>query len=418
MGDSFLVVSCYTRFDNLAHGPKGTEAKQALHTFHLDANDGQLTKLSVTTEDIMNPAFSRFHKSRNILYTCTESVLENGRIHTWEVCEDGKLNLVGDADAGGTSTCYLTLDRQCKNLLAVNYWDSTIPVLEIDSKSFACGKILEIFDPKQGKEMVASGKKHVNHSINDESAQKERQADPHSHAVVLDPLFGKVAFVPDLGMDLIRQFLYDGQKLTPAGTTKSGPEGRTCLGPRYIDFHPTLPVAYVVNELASEISVFKFSIEVAEELVRGGEQQAWRSGECLRLLQTVRTVPSAFPGRLNTCGRIAVHPSGWYVLVSNRGHDSIVVFQVDSDNGGRLDPVHVQQTRGSTPRHFQFDPSGQWLIAANQDSDEIAVFQFNLATGRLAWTPQRHSVPSPNFVCCMRLHKPRKIRPPIAFAKL
>eukprot|EP00666_Eupelagonemidae_sp_cell4sb_P016021 gene16021-6395_t len=38
---------------------------------------------------------------------------------------------------------------------------------------------------------------------------------------------------------------------------------------------------------------------------------------------TLRHVQSAFPKRLNTCGRITVHTSGHYVLVSNRGHDSI-----------------------------------------------------------------------------------------------
>ena len=32
--------------------------------------------------------------------------------------------------------------------------------------------------------------------------------DPHFHALVLDPFLGAIAYVPDLGMDMVRQFLY------------------------------------------------------------------------------------------------------------------------------------------------------------------------------------------------------------------
>jgi len=127
----------------------------------------------------------------------------------------------------------------------------------------------------------------------------------------------------------------------------------------------------------------------------------------LRLVQTVRTIPEAYPGDMNTCGRIAVHSSGMYVLVSNRGHDSIAVFRVSQqpDRKGYLTEVSTQHTRGCTPRHFQFDGSGQWLISANQDSDNIGVFKFNLATGKLEWTGCQYQVPSPNFVCSVVPHQ-------------
>merc|ERR1719464_955640 len=150
---------------------------------------------------------------------------------------------------------------------------------------------------------------HVNHSENDSTAQKERQSDPHSHAVILDSYYGRIAYVPDLGMDVIRQFKYDPESgsLAPAGVMRSGPEDRSALGPRYIEFHPTLPVCYVVNELSSEVSVFAFDVERAAKLVESSDIS--KDGEpTLRLLQTVSTIPEAFPGDMNTCGRICVHP--------------------------------------------------------------------------------------------------------------
>ena len=117
--------------------------------------------------------------------------------------------------------------------------------------------------------MHAKSDSHVSHSLNDTSTIKERQMDPHSHAIILDPFFGKIAFVPDLGMDLIRQLVFDPCNgiLYPRGEIKSGEVTRNALGPRYIEFHPTLSIAYVVNELSSEVAVFRFNQEKAKRLI-------------------------------------------------------------------------------------------------------------------------------------------------------
>jgi 6-phosphogluconolactonase len=399
--DQLFVVSCYTRFDNLAHGPRGKEAKRSLYTYKLDKSDGQMTLLSVTNDTVMNPAFSRVHPQKNIMYTCTESVAENGQIGTWAVCpETGRLTQRSVADAGGTSTCYLTVDHDCRNMLAVNYWDATIGVFGLDPKTGEVTGLRSMYDPKEGRPMKARADKHVNHSQNDASAQKERQNDPHSHAVILDPFEGQIAFVPDLGMDCIRQFRYNSVAgtLQPAGTIKSGPDGRTALGPRYIEFHPTLPFCYVVNELSSEVSVFEYDHAAAQDVMAGASKPT------LRLVQTVRTIPEAWPGEMNTCGRICVHTSGNFVLVSNRGHNSITCFQVEAEGPyqGLLSHACTRHTRGATPRHFQFDGSGQWLIAANQDSDKVSVFWFNTSTGTFDFSGHEYSVPSPNFVCSVQ----------------
>ena len=55
--------------------------------------------------------------------------------------------------------------------------------------------------------------------------------------------------------------------------------------------------------------------------------------QCLELVQMIETIPPAFPNVLNTCGRITVHSTGRYVLVSNRGHDSICVLSVERNTG-------------------------------------------------------------------------------------
>ena len=89
-----------------------------------------------------------------------------------------------------------------------------------------------------------------------------------------------------------------------------------------------------------------------------------------------------------------VHPNGRFLYASNRGHDSITVFAIDTRTG-KLSLVEHQPTRGKTPRHFAIDPTGRWLLAENQDSDNVVVFHLDPATGRLTPTGQEIKVGSP-----------------------
>ena len=246
-----------------AHGPRGTEASQSLYVYRFYPSDGSLVLLNIqgSAAEVPNPAFTRYHPRLNVVYTCTEDCGENGKIFAYKLGGDGQLDLLGEpVDAGGTSTCYLTIDRAQKHMLAVNYWDSTLAVIPIDTETGAfTGPIKNLYDPKGGKGMVASMRNNggVNHSNNDDSTIRVRQADPHSHALVLDPYVGRVAYVPDLGKDLVREFYYDANKgsielelnVLPSGLCTGMPDG-----PRYFHFHPRHNVAYVVNELSSTVS--------------------------------------------------------------------------------------------------------------------------------------------------------------------
>ena len=54
------------------------------------------------------------------------------QVHAFEFNRDtGSCKSLGYQSAQGTSTCYLTLDKQRENLLLVNYWDSTVNTMPI-----------------------------------------------------------------------------------------------------------------------------------------------------------------------------------------------------------------------------------------------------------------------------------------------
>jgi 6-phosphogluconolactonase len=123
----------------------------------------------------------------------------------------------------------------------------------------------------------------------------------------------------------------------------------------------------------------------------------------LEEVQTVGTLPEGFAGGSSTA-EVAVHPSGRFVYGSNRGHDSLAVFAVDSATGRLATRGHVP-TGGKTPRNFCIDPEGKTLWAANQGSDNIVVFRVDAATGALERTGQELKVGMP--VCVRFLRLPR-----------
>ena len=149
-------------------------------------------------------------------------------------------------------------------------------------------------------------------------------------------------------------------------------------GPRHFAFHPEGEYAYVINEMLLTVTAFRYSAKKG----------------VLTEFQTVPTVPTRKRGY--STAEVQVHPSGKFLYGSNRGHDSIVVFNIDAQTG-RLTHVENESTRGRTPRNFGIDPSGKFLIAANQSTNDLFVFRIDQKTGEL--TPTGHSLKVPTPVC-------------------
>jgi 6-phosphogluconolactonase len=177
-------------------------------------------------------------------------------------------------------------------------------------------------------------------------------------------------------------------KVEPLSLTPNNPPSLTLKpgsGPRHLAFHPNGRVAYIINELASTLTVCAYDRERGE----------------LKELQTASTLPDHFSGA-NTCAEVAVHPSGRFVYASNRGHDSIAVFSVDAASG-KVNCIQHQPAEGKVPRHFAIDPTAKWLLAESQDSDKVVILSLNSETGQLAPTQRSQSVGAP--VCAVFLPK-------------
>jgi 6-phosphogluconolactonase (cycloisomerase 2 family) len=379
----FLYVCSYTDFKNLAHQPKGKVGVNGITCYELINQNGELKKKQ-EVGGFENPAFLRFDPSTTKLYACTESINENGYVIAYNIDYKGKLRLCSTQNTHGMSTCYLTLDSLGRKLLFVNYWDSSLGSfpLHVDG---SLHPVKGFVMPKQ-----VLSRHRVDHLTN-------RQLEPHAHALVLDPFGSNLAYVPDLGKDLIQQYRYDSKEGTfeflngIPSCTGPGPHG-----PRYIEFHPNLPNCYVVNELSSKVTMFEYNSRQID-LGKDTSQKV----ESLQIGQVVPTIPNSF-SKLNTCGRIHVEKTGKFVLVSNRGHDSITTFMVNQKTG-MLKLIGYFKTLGKTPRHFQLNDDNRILVVANQDSDNLVVFYLDSDNGKLRSTGLSYDICSPNFVQFVRI---------------
>lgn len=113
----------------------------------------------------------------------------------------------------------------------------------------------------------------------------------------------------------------------------------------------------------------------------------------LTQIETVATLPQDFSG-VSYCADVHVSPSGRFLYGSNRGHNTIVVFEIDQRTG-KLKQVEHVSTEGKWPRNFAIDPSGRFLLVANQHTDNIVTFGIDAKTGRLTPTGQTTEIPAP-----------------------
>ena len=109
--------------------------------------------------------------------------------------------------------------------------------------------------------------------------------------------------------------------------------------------------------------------------------------------ESISTLPEDFNG-VNTTAEVCVHPNGRFVYVSNRGHESIAIFRIDSATG-KLTAAGHAPVLGVQPRNFNIDPSGRFMIVVNQETENVVLFWIDSNTGGLTPTGQEFQIPTP-----------------------
>jgi 6-phosphogluconolactonase len=348
MNDFYLYVGAYTQSE-----------EEGIVLFRFDSSKGTLDYLS-TAKGVINPSYLAINNDNSLLFAVNEVVEfdgeKSGAISSFRIVpETGELQFINQITTGGGAPCYVSLDRQSSMAFVANYVGGNVAVFPIQEDGFL-DKCTDLH----------------NHKI--ESSDSTQAVVSHAHAIVPDPN-ENYALAVDLGIDQVITYKMDKDnvKLQKVNEFHAEPGA----GPRHLAFHPKGAFVFVINELNSTISSCQYD-----------ENTGVLSG-----IMNVSTLPEDFDGN-NSCADIHVSDDGRFLYGSNRGHDSIVVFEIDQDSGA-LDYVSHHSVLGKTPRNFMIDPSGRFVLVANQNSNNIVVFKRDKSTGQLSETGTEVEVSKP-----------------------
>jgi 6-phosphogluconolactonase len=314
------------------------------------AADGRVDVLDVCACD--DPSFVVCHPHLPLAYAVNELPAGHGGISVIEI-GDGRLSLRSTIETPGRLPCHLALLPGAAELAVAHYGCGTLAVFGLDAGGMPSDQ-RRVWRHRGG------------------SGHTPRQATAHPHCVVA---VGTRLYVTDLGQDrLVAYARGDGWRERSACAVHVG------AGPRHLCVDPTKGVAWSSNELDNTVSRFELD-----------------SNGALRERDWVSSLPTDCASR-SAVSEIARHPSGRWLYVANRGHDSIARFAIGDH--GRLVWQDAVPSHGVHPRHFALTPDGARLVVANRDSDALVAYALDQRDGslRVLGAPST-SVPAPACVC-------------------
>ena len=349
-GEYFVYIGTYT-------GKKS----QGIQVYRFSTASGKLTPAGLAAET-PSPSFLAIHPNRRFLYAVSEisnyEGQRSGAVSAFAIdAQTGRLSFLNKVASRGAGPCFVAVDKTGKCVLVANYSGGSVAAL-----------------PLKEDGSLSEASAFVQHSGT--VALPKRQGGPRAHSINVSP-DNRFAMVADLGLDEVLVYRLDPVKGTLVPNEPPFTKVKAGSGPRHFTFHPNGKFAYVINEIASTVTAFSYDA----------------AGGVLKEVETVSTLPADFKGVSNTA-EVQAHPSGKFLYGSNRGHDSIAVFTINTKKG-TLTPVEQVPTQGKVPRNFGIDPTGSYLIAANQNSDNLVVFRIDKKTGRLTATGQVVEVGAP-----------------------
>jgi 6-phosphogluconolactonase len=338
--ENYLVYyGCYT---NAKTGSKG------IYVSRFNSNSGDWTAPELAGET-GSPSFLAVHPGKGQLYSVGEVSTpgqQGGGVTAWKIdSTSGRLSQINQVSSVGGGPCHINIDPTGQAAVVANYGGGSTASYSIK----ADGSLTE----------AASFHQHTGSSVN-----AKRQSAPHAHSANFSP-DGKHVFIADLGLDQVKVYALD------AAAGKMAEHGHVAVpagsGPRHFAFHPNGKVAFTNGEMLLNVTSFSYDAAAG----------------ALKAIETVSCLPAGteMSPKYSTA-EVVVHPSGKFVYVSLRGHDTIARFSFD-EAVNKLTHLGNTPSGGKIPRNFALDPTGQWLFAAHQDSHNVVLFSVDQATGDL-----------------------------------
>lgn len=349
-----VVVGSYASADDVG-----------IHVVDVDTSTGRMA-LVAGVAGVANPSYLAVTPDGTGLYAVSETGAEAdggpGRVCAFAVDRatgTPELSAVADRASEGDHPCHLAVDRTGRWLAVSNYSSGSFAVIAIS--------------PHGGLGATAAGVQH-----HGSGPIMDRQRGPHVHGAAFSP-DGRHVVVADLGAD--RVVLYGFDENDGSLEHRDDGEVRAGAGPRHLAIHPTGRLVVVANELGSSVSTYGLD----------------SLGGRLTAIDTRPTLPTSAPN--NLVAAIRVSTRGDRVYVTNRGHDSVAVFDLDLRGG--LTARGVFPSGGRSPRDMVELPDGRHLVVANEHSHHLALLPLSSEGSAVGPVVARLELPSPTCVAWM-----------------
>ncbi|MBX9458165.1 MAG: lactonase family protein [Rhizobium sp.] len=327
---------------------KITAASVRLYDWPGDARQPRLVAESTAAPA---PSFLAYGRRTRTLFVASETEAE-GRVTAFAL--DGH-RLMEGAQQGtdGNAAVHLALDQRESWLAAANYRAGAI----------AGDAAIALFPIETGGSLgPLSGTLHHQ----GDGPDRGRQQGPHTHCVMFSPDNRLLAAI-DLGTDGLWLYRFD----EAIGVARLAREVKlpSGSGPRHGVFHPSKPLVYICGELDSTLMTLRYD----------------SAASTAELVDVDAATATSTSGRNYPSG-VAISPDGHYLMLANRGADTIAVFWIDPETGmARL--RNEVLCGGAFPRAIRLDRAGGVLAVANQKSGNIALFNRDFETGRIGAQP-------------------------------
>ncbi|HEY4330376.1 MAG TPA: lactonase family protein, partial [Phycisphaerae bacterium] len=236
----------------------------------------------------------------------------------------GKMTLINQVASGGENPAHISLDKTGKFALVANYAGNSVPGEGGSVAVFAIkpdGSLGDrtAFDQHKGTGPDAS-----------------RQTQAFAHSVIVDPT-NKFALVADLGLDKVFIYKFDAATGKLAANDPPFVAAKPGSGPRHMSFHPNGKIMYLVQEMMSMVTAFKWD-----------DQKGVLTP--FQEISVLPSPPSDFKGT-STAAEVRVFPNGKWLYASNRGTDTISQFSIDPETF-KLTYMGNVPSGGQMPRNF------------------------------------------------------------------
>ncbi len=352
---TFLANSQNENIQKLYVGTYTSEGSEGIYLCNFNSESGEIS-LDKIFKGVDNPSFLKVSTDKKYLYSVSRTTPEieksGGFVLAYKIGKNGTLHFLNKQISNGAAPCHIDVSPDGKFAAIATYTGGTTSLYPINS---------------DGSLQPASS------IIDNNKVQNENdKVVSHAHSMKFSPFDDKI-YSADLGTDRLNIFLnkngeliWDKQKFVKL---EKG------AGPRHFEFHQNGNTIYVINELNSTITVIK------------------RKDNRWEIVQNISTLPPDFEGE-SYCADIHISADGKYLYGSNRGHNSIAVFDVNP-NSDELIFVGTVSVKGDWPRNFVIAPNGKFMLVANQRSGNITVFKINSKNGMPEFTGKEIKLPAP-----------------------